>query len=216
MSYPYLANNVAYALPQVPAKSHLKGAVSLEVPSVLPVPTKDEYPVSLSQSRKTALAVLLVLANFVPMITFGAGMGGGLHISASLGVNEPSQASWIAASYPLTAGAFILMSGRLGAVFGHARILLLGAFWWTVWTLINGFCTDFTVFNVIRGLSGIGGAMVVPNAVAVIGTTFPPGTMRNRCLGLFGAGAPVGGWFGVLMAGFLAERLPFKWLFVFM
>lgn len=74
MSYPYLANNVAYALPQVPAKPHLKGAVSLEVPSVLPVPTKDDYPVPLSQSRKTALAVLLVLANFVPMITFGAGM----------------------------------------------------------------------------------------------------------------------------------------------
>ena len=217
MSYPYLANNVAYTLPQVPAKSHLKGSVSLKIPPITPVATKDDcFSVTLSQNRKIALAVLLVFANFVPMISFGAGMGGGLSISASLGVNEPSQASWIAASYPLTAGAFILMSGRLGAVFGHSRILLLGATWWTVWTLINGFCTHFTVFNVARGLSGIGGAMVVPNAVAVIGTTFPPGTMRNRCLGLFGAGAPVGGWFGALMAGFLAERLPFKWLFVFM
>ena len=75
MSYPYLANNVAYALPQVPEKSHLKGAVFLEVPSVPPIPTKDDYTsVSLSPSRKTALAVLLVLANFIPMITFGAGM----------------------------------------------------------------------------------------------------------------------------------------------
>ena len=75
MSYPYLANNAAYALPQVPERSHLKGAVSLEIPWVPPVPTKDDYTsVSLSPSRKTALAVLLVLANFVHMITFGAGM----------------------------------------------------------------------------------------------------------------------------------------------
>lgn len=59
--------------------------------------------------------------------------------------------------------------------------------------------------------------MVVPNAVAIIGTTFPPGKMRNRCLGLFGAGAPVGGWFGALMAGVLAEKVEgFKWLFIFM
>jgi len=65
-------------------------------------------------------------------------------------------------------------------------------------------------------MSGVGGAMVVPNAVAIIGIKFPLGRMRNRCLGLFGAGAPVGGWAGALMAGLLAERVPFKWLFVSM
>jgi MFS family permease len=150
------------------------------------------------------------------MISFGAGMGGGLHIASSLGVTEPSQASWIAASYPLTAGAFILMSGRLGSIYGHGHVLLLGASWWIVWSLINGFCSNFIAFNIARGMSGVGGAMVVPNAVAIIGTTFPPGRIRNRCLGLFGAGAPVGGWAGALMAGLLAETLVFKWLFIFM
>lgn len=203
-------------LPQLPLPCHVKSAPTLEGIPTSPTPKTDDYPDTLSRSRRTALAILLILANFVPMITFGAGMGAGLHIASSLGVTEPSQASWIAASYPLTAGAFILMSGRLGSIYGHARVLLLGASWWVVWSLINGFCTNSKAFNIARGMSGVGGAMVVPNAVAIIGTTFPPGTTRNRCLGLFGAGAPVGGWFGALMAGVLAEKLSFKWLFIFM
>ena len=156
----------------------------------------DDSPSAIPQSRQTAVAVLLILANFVPMLSFGAGMGGGLHIASTLGVTEPSQASWIAASYPLTAGAFVLMSGRLGSIYGHARVLLLGAAWWIVWTLINAFCDNFIAFNFARAISGMGGAMVVPNAVAIVGTTFPLGRMRNRCLGSFGAGAPVGGWAG--------------------
>ncbi len=78
-------------------------------------------------------------------------------------------------------------------------MLLLGAAWWIVWTLGNGFCNDFISFNVVRAVSGMGGAMVVPNAVAIVGMTFPPGRMRNRCLGLIGAGAPIGGWTGELI-----------------
>ena len=108
------------------------------------------------------------------------------------------------------------MAGRLGAVYGHKRILLIGASWWTLWSFINGFCNNFVFFNVARALSGIGAAMVSPNAVAIIGTTFPPGKKRNLSLGFFGAGAPTGGWAGALLAGLLAQLTPFKWLFVTM
>ena len=171
----------------------------------------------MTQSRHNTLAILLVLVNFVPMISFGAGIGGGLHIASTLGVKEPSQASWVAASYPLTAGAFLLCSGHLGTLYGHKHILLLGAAWWSIFSLATGFCNNFIVFNIVRGMSGIGSAMIVPNAVAIVGTTFPPGRKRNRCLGLFGAGAPAGGWGGALMAGLLAEKVPgFKWLFILM
>ena len=176
----------------------------------------ESYPETIPKSRATILAILLVLANFVPMTAFGAGMGGGLHIASSLGVTATSEASWIAASYALTAGAFVLMSGRLGSIYGHGRILLLGASWWVLWSLINAFCTNFIAFNLARGMTGIGGALVVPNAVAIIGMTFPPGAMRNRCLGFFGTGAPMGGWSGALLAGLLAEKVSFKWLFIFM
>lgn len=201
----FQVDETKYCLPTQPLRCHQKTNVTAEgpmpshEPSSPPIPVVEGYPSNLSQRRQKAVAILLILANFVPMISFGAGMGGGLHIASSLGVTELSQASWIAASYPLTAGAFILMSGRVGSIYGHARVLLLGAAWWIIWSLISGFCDNFIAFNIARGMSGVGGAMVVPNAVAIIGTTFPPGSMRNRCLGLFGAGAPVGGWAGMFL-----------------
>lgn len=116
----------------------------------------------------------------------------------------------------LTSGAFVLMTGRLGSIYGHKNILLGGAAWWIFWSFINAFCNNFIAFNVARALSGIGAAMIVPNAIAVIGTTIPPGKMRNLSLGFFGAGAPVGGWLGAFFAGLLAELTPWKWLFIFM
>jgi len=202
MPSPQLLDEEKMSPPTTPSPCHLKDSAALkEKPtssktSTTPTPTIEDNSSPMAQSRQTAVAILLILANIVTMLPFGAGMGGGLHIASTLGVTEPSQASWIAASYPLTAGAFVIMSGRLGSIHGHARVLLLGASWWIVWSLANGFCNDFIAFNVVRAMSGVGGAMVVPNAVAIVGTTFPPGRLRNRCLGLIGAGAPVGGWAG--------------------
>jgi len=108
------------------------------------------------------------------------------------------------------------MTGRLGAIYGHKNILLIGALWWVLWTLINGFCNSFVSFNAARALSGIGGALIVPNGVAIIGITYPPGRMRNLVIGLFGAGMPIGGWSGALFAGIFTELTEWKWLFIFL
>ena len=60
--------------------------------------------------------------------------------------------------------------------------------------LINGFCASGIIsFSIVRAMSSIGAALVIPNVVAIIGITFPPGSMRNLSFGLFGFGAPVGG-----------------------
>ena len=180
MSPSYSPDEKKYAPPIPPSPCYPKSAATLEEeissqePPTSPAPETDDYPNALAQRRKNTLAILLILAKFVPMISFGAGMGGGLHVASSLGVTESSQAFWIAASYPLTGGAFMLMSGRLGSIYEHACILLLGASWWVLWSFINGLCTNFMAFNIARGKSGVG-AMVVPNAVAIIGMKVPTG-----------------------------------------
>lgn len=116
----------------------------------------------------------------------------------------------------LTQGAFVLMTGRLGSIYGHKNVLCLGAAWWVLWTLVNGFCNNFIAFNIARALSGIGSAMIVPNAVAIIGVTYPPGRVRNLIFGLLGAGMPIGGWSGALFSGVFTQLTDWKWLFVFL
>jgi len=72
-------------------------------------------------------------------------------------------------------------------VYGHKKTLLLGGAWWILWSLVNGFCTGSLVtFALARAFCGIGAALVMPNVVAIIGITFPPGKMRNLTFGLFG------------------------------
>lgn len=113
----------------------------------------------------------------------------------------------------MTQGTFVLISGRLGAVYGHRTVLIGGAIWFVIWTLANGFCNNFVAFNVARAFSGIGGALIMPNAVALISSTIPPGKVRNITLGFFGASAPIGSYLGAIWAGIFVQFVNWNWIF---
>jgi MFS family permease len=141
-------------------------------------------------------------------------MGAGFAIGKSFGVNDPATAAWIAAAYPLTQGAFVLVTGRIGAVYGHKHVLFVGGIWWVTWMLINGFCTTSIItFAIARAFSGIDAAIVMPNIVGIIGITFPPGKMRNLTLGFFGFGAPVGGTIGCVLIGIFIQWTEWRFFF---
>lgn len=69
---------------------------------------------------------------------------------------------------------------------------------------------------VMRGLCGIGGGLMVPNIVALLGIAFPPGRKRNLAFGLFGATAPVGASGGALVSGVIVQLAGWKWIFFFL
>ncbi|KAJ5817438.1 Major facilitator superfamily domain general substrate transporter [Penicillium robsamsonii] len=171
-------------------------------------------PSRTTKSRRVVITTLLILANVVQMTVNFAGIAGGSALSESLGVND-TYASWIAASYALTQGTFVLVSGRLGDVYGHRELVLAGGAWLTMCTLVNAFCNNFFAFVTMRALAGLGGALIMPNAVAMISSTNPPGRVRNLSLGLFGASAPVGGYFGALFLGAFLQQTEWKWFFIF-
>ncbi|KAI0380337.1 MFS general substrate transporter [Hypomontagnella monticulosa] len=167
-----------------------------------------------NKGRRLAITALIVGCNLMQMICNGIGTAGGLVISQKLGVSGV-HANWIGASYPLTQGTFVLVSGRFGAVYGHKNMLLLGGLLLIFFTFACGFCSNFIAFNIMRAMSGIGGAFIMPNAVAMIGITNPPGFARNLSLAFFGASAPIGGYVGALITGGFVESTPLVWMFVF-
>ncbi len=107
----------------------------------------------------------------------------------------------------------MLISGRLGAVYGHQRVLLTGGAILALGSLVNGFCTTYNVFIAIRALTGIGGGLIMPNAVAMLTIMLPPGRARNAALGFFGASAPVGGWISALVSGLFIQHSRWQYLF---
>ncbi|PCG91555.1 Major facilitator superfamily domain, general substrate transporter [Penicillium occitanis (nom. inval.)] len=148
------------------------------------------------------------------MMPFGSGLATGLSIEDQIGASG-AEVAWIAASYPMSQGAFVLIGGRFGDVYGHKNVLLAGATWWVVWSLVTGFCHSVVTVSLFRGLTGIGAAFITPNAVALLAHTFPPGRLRNIAMGLFGAMAPLGAAGGGAIAALLVQLTPWKWMFFF-
>lgn len=171
---------------------------------------------TLSKKRANAFITVVVLTQLVQMMDFGSGIVSASIIGNTLGVT-PAQAAWIASSYPLTQGSFVLVSGRLGAVFGHKKLLTIGCIWWVFWNMATAaYGGTIISVSIMRALAGIGGGLIVPNAVALLTITFPPGRQRNLSLALFASMGPVGGAGGCVIVGIFIQWLHWTWLFFFL
>lgn len=95
-------------------------------------------------------------------------------------------------------------------------MLLVGGAIMIVFSLTNAFCTTYESFVAVRAMTGIGGGIVMPNAVASLTVMIPPGTIRNVALATFAASPPLGALIGGLLTGLILEKTEWKWLFIFM
>ena len=117
------------------------------------------------------------------------------------------QLQWVTSAYALTYGAFLLLGGRLGDLFSHRRIYLLGVTWFSIWAFVNGFAKDPIVMSVGRSLQGIGAAFTIPSALALLTTTYPAGPERTKALAIFGGTGAIGSVVGVLLSGILGATI---------
>lgn len=137
-----------------------------------------------------------------------------LHIiGESFHVSNAGQLSWYAAAYSLTVGTFILIAGRLGDLYGH-RLMFIGGFaWFGLWSLLGGFSvwSNQIFFDICRAFQGIGPAFLLPNALAILGRTYPPGPRKDMVFSIFGATAPGGFAVGGAFSALLAQRAWWPW-----
>jgi MFS family permease len=80
-------------------------------------------------------------------------------IRADLGFSETSLV-WVVNAYMLTFGGFLLLGGRLGDLFGHRRLFLLGIALFTFASLACGLANSQGLLIGARAVQGLGGAVV--------------------------------------------------------
>lgn len=171
--------------------------------------TPSDSPSSKTRSKLQDVFIIgiLIMAHFTTQV----GLGQLLAIVQIIGENfgiakSPGTLSWLSAGYSLTVGTFILVSGRLGDIFGYKRMLVIGYVWFAVFTLVAG-CSvysNYVLFIFARVLQGIGPSICLPNALALLGILFEPGLGKNMAFAAFGACAPTGSIMGSLFAGIFA------------
>lgn len=85
-----------------------------------------------------------------------------------------------------------------------------------VFSIANAFATRYDAFVAMRAMTGIGGGILMPNAVASLMMATSPGRLRNAVLAVFAASPPIGALLGALLAGVFLRGKEWKWLFITM
>jgi EmrB/QacA subfamily drug resistance transporter len=108
---------------------------------------------------------------------------------------------WVANAYLLVLVAFMLIGGSLGDRYGLRRVFMLGTGIFGLGALGAAFAPSLGLLTAARLAQGVGGALLVPTSLALIGSHFDE-EERGRAIGTWAgasalttAGGPVlGGW----------------------
>jgi MFS family permease len=134
-------------------------------------------------------------------------------IQADLGFSQTALA-WVVNAYMLTFGGFLLLSGRLGDLFGNKRVFLVGVVAFTSASIACGLAPNPLFLVVGRAVQGLGGAAVSAVALALIMGLFTDPAERAKAMGFFGFVVSGGGAVGVLAGGVLTGLLNWHWIFL--
>ncbi|KAL8791854.1 MAG: hypothetical protein Q9195_005516 [Heterodermia aff. obscurata] len=176
------------------------------------VPHQDPNPFH-SPAREILFLGVVCVAQLSTQVSLGQTLNLVHIIGRHFNVTNPGTLSWFVAGYSLTVGSFILLFGRFGDYFGYKRLFVIGLCWFSFWSMVAGVSSysNFVLFIFARVFQGIGPAMCLPNAVAILGTTYPPGLRKNIVFAVFGAVAPGGAVIGAVFGGLLQHNWP--WAF---
>src|ERR1700684_3751200 len=165
-------------------------------------------------SQRWRAFALLVVAYFITIVDFTIvnvalpTIGRRLHFSES-------ELQWVVTAYGLTYAGFLLLGGRAADLLGRRRLLMTGLIIFTGASLGGGLATSDTFLIVMRGIQGLGAALVLPAALSTVMNMFPEGAERNKALGIWGGVGALGGTVGLLAGGVLPTYIGWRYIFFF-
>lgn len=121
---------------------------------------------------------------------------------------------WIVISYTLTYAALMLVFGRVGDIFGHRTIFLLGAAGSALAFVLCALATTYNWLLAARVLQGISAALTLSCGPALI-TSLYAEERRAHVLSVYTLLIGLGGALGPVIGGFLVDRWGWPSVFVF-
>jgi EmrB/QacA subfamily drug resistance transporter len=120
---------------------------------------------------------------------------------------------WVVTAYGLTLGGFLLLGGRAADLLGRRRMMMIGLGIFSAASLACALATTDSFLIVMRGVQGLGAAIVLPAALSIVMNMFPEGAERNKALGAWGAIAASGATVGLILGGLLTRYLGWEYIF---
>src|SRR5262252_585774 len=120
---------------------------------------------------------------------------------------------WVVTAYALTFGGFLLLGGRAADLLGRRRLFMAGLATFTAASLACALATSDTFLIIMRGLQGLGAAVLLPAALSIVMNMFSEGAERNKALSAWSAIGATGATVGLLAGGVLTRYAGWQYIF---
>lgn len=121
--------------------------------------------------------------------------------------------TWVTTAYMLTSTIIVPIAGKLADLYGRRVVYVSGI---GIFLIGSALCvTSYTMTQLIvyRGLQGIGGGIMMPLAMTIIGDIFPP-DQRGKWQGLTGAMFGFSSIVGPAVGGWIVDYTSWHWVFL--
>lgn len=133
------------------------------------------------------------------------------NIQRELGSNV-NQLQWVMAGFGLTFAALLVVSGRIGDIWGRRKVLYIGVIGFALASLGAGFSQTPMQLIMMRVVQGAFGAAVFPSGMALTAAAFPK-SETGRALGIYGSFIGIGLALGPVLGGIITHFLSWRWIF---
>jgi EmrB/QacA subfamily drug resistance transporter len=130
-----------------------------------------------------------------------------LHVS-------PANMVWIPSAYTLFVASLVLTGGTLGARYGRKALFCTGIVVLAAGSLVVAAAGSIGVVIAGQAIAGVGGALILPNSVALLGAAYPDPHRRTEAISLWAASSGIGLAAGPVIAGVLLNH--FSWHAIFL
>src|SRR6266851_2024002 len=124
-----------------------------------------------------------------------------------------SDLQWVVTAYGLTFGGFLLLGGRAADLLGRRRLFMTGLAIFTAASLACALATTDTFLIIMRGIQGLGAAVVLPAALSIVMNMFSEGAERNKALGVWGGIGALGATVGLITGGLVTRYVGWEYIF---
>jgi EmrB/QacA subfamily drug resistance transporter len=120
---------------------------------------------------------------------------------------------WTLNGYVLTLAALVLAAGSLSDIYGRRRVFTLGT---AVFVAASALCATAPTIQLLvaaRFVQGVGGALLTPGSLAIIGAVFHPDD-RLRAIGAWAGLTAVAAAIGPPVGGYLTDAVSWRAVFL--
>jgi EmrB/QacA subfamily drug resistance transporter len=153
----------------------------------------------------TAVASLMVALDALVLATALTEIGRAFDASIE-------ELEWTANAYILSFAVLLITAAAMGDRFGRRRLFAAGVGLFVVASAACALAPGIGWLIAARAVQGIGAAMIMPLALALVSAAFPP-EQRGRALGIYSGVTALSTVLGPVAGGAITQGLAWQWIF---